>query len=116
MSGRRRRNRRAGERRPTGFAVAAGWLLLLLGSLSVVTWRQARGVAMEGALRDLESERAVAEAERLAEVGRLEELRSRERVVRVARDRLGMIVPSDEDIVFVPIGADAPSQLAARQP
>jgi hypothetical protein len=117
MSGRRRHNRRSSERRVPGVVRVAGWLVLLLAALSLVTWRQARGVELERALRELETARGIAEADRASVEGRVEELRGRARVVRVARDRLGMIVPADQDIVFLPMGAPpAPSQLAATNP
>ena len=96
---RRTRDRRGGRR---GIVVAIGWLALLLASLSFVTWRQPIGVEMERALRDLESERASAEAERVAAERRIEELRSRSRITSVARDRLGMHIAADDEIVFLP--------------
>ena len=102
MSTRRRRNRPKSERRRPGVFVVAGWLVLLLAALSLVTWRQTRGVEMERALRELETERGIAEAERVAAVRRVEELQSRVRVLSVARERLGMHLPSDDQIVFLP--------------
>ena len=99
MSARRRGPRRG---RP-GWITALGWLLLLLGSLSLVTWRQTRGLAVEREVRDLETERARAEAERVELSRRIEELRSRSRIVRVAGERLGMHLPTDDEIVFLPV-------------
>jgi hypothetical protein len=101
----RRRGRRDGARGP---AVIAAWLLLLLASLSFVTWRQTRGVEMEKALRALEAERGVAEAERIAAVRRIEELRSRSRILAVARERFGMRLPEDHEIVFIRVEPTAP--------
>lgn len=57
---------------------------------------------MERALRALEAERSLAEADRVANARRIEELGSRARIVRVARDRLGMHLPEDREIVFLP--------------
>jgi len=104
MSARRkpRRNARRRSGGGWGFLAVAGWLVLLLAALSLVTWRQARGVEMERALRALEVDRGIAEAERVAAARRVDELRSRARVVRVARDRLGMHVPEDRELVFLP--------------
>jgi cell division protein FtsL len=82
---------------------ALGWLLLLLASLSFVTWRRTRGLAVEREVRELETARALAEAERVELTRRIEELRSRSRIVRVARDRLGMHLPGDDEIVFLPV-------------
>jgi hypothetical protein len=58
---------------------------------------------MEAALRAVESERAIAEAERITLTAEIEELRSRARIVRVATDRLGMKLPADSDIVFLQV-------------
>lgn len=102
MSAARRGGPGPARRRP-GWVRAVGWLVLLLVSLLSVTWRQTRGVEMERALQAVEAERAIAEAERVGEVRRIEELRSRARVVRVARDRLGMHLPEDGEIVFLPV-------------
>ena len=99
-SARRRKRVRTGGGR--GIVVALGWLALLLASLSFVTWRQPIGVEMERSLRELESERASAEAERVAAGRRIEELRSRSRITAVARDRLGMHIAADDEIVFLP--------------
>ena len=79
-----------------------GWLVLVLGALSFVTWRQPRGIEMEQALRSLEAERSIAEAERIESMRLIEELRSRARIVRVATDRLDMHVPEDSEIVYLP--------------
>lgn len=102
MSGRRRSQNPGRARRRKGVIVVAGWLLVLLAALSLVTWRQTRGVAMERELRTLESERSLVEAERVSLSRRIEELGSRSRVVRVARERLGMHLPEDDEIVFLP--------------
>lgn len=101
MSRRGRRGRKSLWGR--GVAAALGWLVLLLGSLSLVTWRQARGVELERLVREAEAERAIAESDRLAASRRVEELRGRARIVSVARDRLGMHLPADAEIVFLPV-------------
>ena len=92
--------------RSRGGLRAAGWLVLLLGSLFFVTWRQTRGVELEGSLRDLQSQTAIAETEQVELVRRIEELRSRSRILRVARDRLGMRLPEDGEIVYLPATAE----------
>jgi pyruvate kinase len=58
---------------------------------------------MEEALRAVEVDRAIAESERVAAARRIEELRSRSRVVSYARDRLGMHLPEDREIVYLPV-------------
>lgn len=110
MSARRRPSRRG---RP-GWVGALGWLLLLLGSLALVTWRQTRGLTVEREVRDLETERAKSEAERIELTRRIEELRSRSRIVRVASDRLGMHLPADHEIVFLPVAGPLPAPAEAE--
>ncbi|MGI9181309.1 MAG: hypothetical protein ACR2H9_12525 [Longimicrobiaceae bacterium] len=113
MKRRRTRGRRGSSRRVLG---AVAWLLLLLGSLGIVIWRQTRGVALERGLRELQAERAISEAERVQLERRIQMLASRARVVLLARERLGMHLPTDREIVFlaVPPADDAPSRLAAH--
>lgn len=98
---------RAGSRprrnaRTYSWAKAALWMALLLGAMFAVVWRQTRGVDLERALREAQMERAIAEAERLEMVRRMEALNSRARIVRVAGERLGMHLPGDGEIVFLP--------------
>jgi cell division protein FtsL len=81
----------------------AGWLVLLLAAFASVVWRQTHGVALQRELRVVEAEQAITEARRLELVGRVHALESRSRVVRVARDRLGMQLPDDRDIVLIPV-------------
>lgn len=102
-----------GRGRRRGWLRVLGWTTLVLSSLLLVTWRQTRGLEMERALREVEAELALARAERVELVRRVEELRSRARIVRVARDRLGMHLPADSEIVFLPEPA-APADGGAR--
>lgn len=104
----RGRAARAGSRR-RGWVRVMGWTMLILTSLLLVTWRQTRGLELERELRRLEADRAIAEAERVELVRRVEELRSRARIVRVARTRLGMHLPEDDEIVFLPAPRAAPA-------
>ncbi|HEX2092465.1 MAG TPA: hypothetical protein VHG28_08685 [Longimicrobiaceae bacterium] len=96
-----------GTRRGRGILRLAAPLLLLLGSLSLVVWRQAQGVTLHREIRDLEGERAITEAERLELATRIQALQSRARVVRVARERLGMRLPADSEVVLVPLLREA---------
>jgi cell division protein FtsL len=107
MRARRGSYRPRAPRRLPSWLRAAGWLALILCSLFVVTWRQTRGLQVEAELRELETRREMAEAERVEHMRRIETLRSRARVVRVARDRLGMHLAVGDEIVFLP-GAPAP--------
>jgi cell division protein FtsL len=90
------------KRRRRGFLRLFAWLLLLLGSLAVVAWRQTEGVAREKVLREMRSERAVVDAERMEMQRRIQALSARSRVVRVARERLGMHLPGDREVVILP--------------
>lgn len=103
------------KRRRPAWLRMAGWMLLLLGSLFLVTWRQTRGLALEQALRELETRHAMAEAERVELVRRIEQLQSRSRVVRVARERLGLHLPTDGEIVFLPVSGGTDS-IAGGEP
>lgn len=113
MSAGRRKNRKASDRRRPGVFAVAGWLFVLLAALSLVTWRQTRGVEMERALQSLQTQRGIAEAERVGAVRRIEELQSRSRVMEVAGARLGMRLPQDDEIVFLPTVVPEPVIAAA---
>lgn len=99
----------AGVRRGGGLLRLAGLLVLLLGALAVVVGRQTGGVGLQREIRALESERAIAETERLALQTRIQTLQSRARVVRAARERLGMHLPADSEVVLVPLAREAES-------
>ena len=98
-----------GKRGGRGWVGPLGWLLLLLASLSLVTWRQTRGFELEQEVRAVETSRAMKEAERVELTRRIEQLRSRSRIVRVARDRLGMHLPADDEIVILPVDDRVPA-------
>lgn len=97
------------RRRIPGWIRFLGWLALLLCALFVVPWRQTRALALETELRDLETRRALAASARVELNRSIETLRSRARVVRVARDRLGMHVAVGDEIVFLPAPGPARS-------
>ncbi len=93
---------------------ALAWLALLPASFSYVVWRQTQAAEEERELARVRSERAVIEGERVEATGEIEALRSRARIVRVARERLGLHLPRDEEIVLLPVAADAPEPEAER--
>jgi hypothetical protein len=107
MNARRRRGPARRKPHKRGILAVAGWFTLFIGVLWFVTWRQTRAVDMERTLRHLETERAAADAERVGSLRRIEELRGRARVVRVAQSRLGMHLPADSEIVFLPAVASS---------
>jgi cell division protein FtsL len=94
-------------RRRRRFIVLLPWLILLPSSLAVVTWRQTEGVSRERALRETRADRAIVETERMEQERRIQALSTRSRVIRVARDRLGMVVPGDDEIVLLPLTRDS---------
>lgn len=71
----------------------------LLASLTFVIWRQSRALELLRELDGVRSARAVAESERSGLVGRAQLLESRARIRSVAESRLGMRVPTAEDLV-----------------
>ncbi|MGH7467290.1 MAG: hypothetical protein ACRENP_04820 [Longimicrobiales bacterium] len=79
----------------------------LLGSLSLVVWRQSRALELLRELDVLLTDRAIAEATRSELTRRIEYLESRARVVRDA-GRLGFRVPSSDagEIVILPLDGD----------
>lgn len=94
---------------------AALLFALLLGSLTLVVWRQSHALAMLRELEAVRHERVVAEAHRAALSRHLEELESRGRVSKVVRERFGMRLPSGTEIVILPLREPA-SALAVRGP
>jgi cell division protein FtsL len=68
---------------------------LLLASLSLVTWRQARALEELAELDGLRREISLLEAERTDLETRIQALESRGRVLRAASERLGMRRPND---------------------
>jgi cell division protein FtsL len=76
---------------------------LLLGSLTLVVWRQSRALEMQRALESVRRERVVEEARRSSLVWRVEELESRGRVSEAARGRFGMRLPAGDEIVILPL-------------
>lgn len=93
--------------------IRAGLLfLLLLGSLTMVVWRQSRALEMQRSLEAVRHERAVEESRRAALLGEVEQLESRGRVTRAAEARFGMRLPAGDEIVILPL-LDPASVLAA---
>ncbi len=77
----------------------------LLASLGLVIWRQSRALEVLRGLDAVRREQAVVEAERSELAQRIRRLESRSRVVTEAGSRLGMHVPSGEEIVILPMTA-----------
>ena len=86
-----------------------GWWLILLGALALVPWRQTQGVRLERELRSLREERASAEAERLEWMQRAQRLKGRGRIMELARTRLGMHLPGDDEVLLLPLAPPTPA-------
>ena len=76
---------------------------LLLSALTLVIWRQSLALETLSALDGLRDARAIAEAERSELNRKIEKLESRASVVAAAGARLGMRVPSANEIVILPL-------------
>jgi cell division protein FtsL len=86
----------------------------LLASLTLVIWRQSRSLELLRSLDEVRSERAIAEAERAVLVAREQALESRTRIREVAAERLGLRVPTAEDIIT--LRRRAPAREGAERP
>lgn len=82
-------------------------VLCVAGSLVSVVWRQTEGVARQRELTRLENETSIAEAERVEWANRIQGLQTRARIVRVAQQRLGLHVARDDEVVLLPVPAQA---------
>ncbi len=84
---------------------------LVLGSLTLVVWRQSHALAVQRELESVRRERVVEEARRSTLVRRVELMESRTRVSAAARERFGMRLPSGDEIVILPL-SEGPTGLA----
>jgi len=85
------------------------WLVALLAALWVVIARQTASLNAARALADLRAERAALEGRRAALERRIRTAESRA-VLLPRAQRLGLRLPADSEIVFLPVpGAAAPS-------
>ena len=99
-----REARRARRRAALGRLLWAAGLVLAFGT---VIWRQTVGADRMKELEKVKEEIAVAQAEKAELQTRIVQLGRRERVVRYARERLGMHVARDEEIVLLPVPSSA---------
>ena len=76
----------------------------LLLAMTIVVKRQTHAFEVLKALDKARTARAFAEAQRSELNRRIEFLESRARVVSEATKRLGMHVPSAEEMIFLPLG------------
>lgn len=87
-----------------GLAFAA-----LFAALSLVVWRQSRALEVLRVLDGVRSERAILESERTQLQRRIQELEGRERIVRVAGERLGLRTPSASELVILQLPEATPA-------
>ncbi len=85
----------------------AALALAAAASLSAVVWRQTEGVERQGELARLREETSLATAERTEWQNRIQALQARTRIARLARDRLGLHVARDDEVVLLPVPAAA---------
>jgi cell division protein FtsL len=93
--------------RVRGFLTAFAAMLLLAG-MFVAVHRGARGRELALRIGTINDRREAAEVQRNALRQEIEYLRSRDRVVHAAR-RLGLHVPSEEELVILDLRGPAPA-------
>lgn len=98
-----RREARRQRRRTTLGRLAFATVIVL--AMASVVWRWTVGEDRFGELERLREEIRVAQAEKADLQGKILELQRRERITRIARDRLGMHVARDDEIVLLPVPA-----------
>jgi cell division protein FtsL len=98
-----------------GRAILKGLLFFaaVLGAFSAVVWRQTRAAERQAELKALDTQIAVAEGEKVELANRIQALQTRARITRVARERLGLHLPSDSEIVLLPAPAEDAADSAA---
>jgi cell division protein FtsL len=101
-----RPRRRQGSGRGRALLKALVFGAAVLGAFSAVVWRQTRADERQREIRALDTEVAVAEGERVELANRIQALQSRARILRVARERLGLHLPSDSEIVLLAAPAE----------
>lgn len=88
--------------RLAGTSMVALAAAALLGSLSLVAWRQARALEALEELDLVRTELRLGEAEKADLVSRIRVLESRGRIVPKARTELGMKIPETGEMVYLP--------------
>ncbi|MDB4949232.1 MAG: Cell division protein FtsL [Gemmatimonadetes bacterium] len=110
------RARRPGSGRGRALLKVMVFAAVVLSAFSAVVWRQTRAAERQRELKKLEADVAVAEGEKAELLNRIQALQSRARITRVARERLGLHLPSDSEIVLLPLPAGADDDDSAAPP
>ena len=96
--------RRTSRRRGGGGRLVVA-VLVLLGSLSLVTWRQSRAIEAMEQLDRVRRDLSLTQADEAELHRRIQYLQSRGRVVPEARERLGMRLPDTGEQVLLDRGS-----------
>lgn len=80
------------------FLALLGFVLIATG----VIWRRSTGTAMSRELRVLEQRRTALEAQQADLEGSIRDASSRDRLVGIAENRLGMRIPPETLVIFLP--------------
>lgn len=107
-----RRERTARRARALRWLGNAALALVAAAALAAVVWRQTEGVERQRELGRLREETSLAAAERTEWANRIQSLQTRARITRVARERLGLHVARDHEVVFLPV----PAAVAEERP
>jgi hypothetical protein len=86
----------------------------LIASMTLVVWRQSRALELLRELEQARMARAIGEADRSELMRRIELLESRAQVVSTASVRLGLRVPSADEIIILPLGMPVPGDGSTR--
>lgn len=78
--------------------------VFLLVALAIV-WRRTIGIAQSGALATLDARKVELQGERVRLESEIRAASSRQRLGEIAENRLGMRIPSDNQVVFLPRSA-----------
>jgi hypothetical protein len=87
----------------------AVWLLAFLGAAWVVIARQTAAIRDARALSVLRDERATLEGQRAELERRIREAEGRTELVPLARTRLGLHLPTDTEMILLPVPMPAAS-------
>ncbi len=88
----------------------------LLGSLSLVVWRQSRALEALRALDGARAEHVLLESSRATLTREIQLLESRSRIVDVAGNRFGLHVPNGSEIVILQLPSESAPHDARPSP
>jgi len=78
--------------------ILAGFLLVALA----IVWRRTIGIAQSEALTTLDARKVQLQGERVRLESEIRAASSRQRLGEIAESRLGMRIPSDDEVVILP--------------